>query len=207
MVYTTYLKSIPLFFILSLLLSACSYGAPQIQTEIINGRVYPHPSQTLFAVATVTQTVRPPEGIAKFPNGGVPLVDSISGIVWIGNVETQEMNALPPILPTKQVRLSFSLRVAHWDGDWLTVQASGLQDGLGKINQENYRIKWMDPTATWETISSSDASDQTGNNPRRFEIGTNYAQIKLKFPGDDSWTVCCEVVSETGAIQFKEPDQ
>ena len=61
-----------IFLAISLILSSCSYSAPVIQSRIVN--VLRVPDSRVIAVLVERTTLKQPEGLAAFPDGGKPKI-------------------------------------------------------------------------------------------------------------------------------------
>ena len=117
------LRITSIFIVGVLLLSGCGYGPPATGHRILD--TARKPNQFTSVAIIYAQTSRPPQGLATFPNGGIPkLVRAEFTIVLLNPIlkSVSEIHSQP--VP-KEVRHAFRADVLGWQDDAIFLQLAG----------------------------------------------------------------------------------
>jgi hypothetical protein len=108
---------------MAVLVSSCWYGPAEVHHRIEH--VVRKPGEYISAAFVYTETVKPPRGLATFPNGGVSrLVESEFSIHAIVIDPADSRNLITAPVP-EQVRHAFNAHFVGWEGDFIYLRFTG----------------------------------------------------------------------------------
>ena len=102
-------------------LAGCGYGPPVTRHQVMNAMPQPH--QRHFAAVVLSTTVREPQGLAKWPDGGKPLVQSETARLWLCDPENGTARLMSRIARPNTIRSEYSVWIVGWDstGDYPSI--------------------------------------------------------------------------------------
>ena len=109
--------------ILSLILNGCSYGTPINKSRIIN--VLRVPNSRVIAILVKRTTLKSPEGLAKFPDGGKPKILGIESSIYLFDIDKKELHTLLVFQNLPNQLIGFEPWLKGWHGQDLYFKTTG----------------------------------------------------------------------------------
>lgn len=112
-----------IFLAISLILNSCSYGAPVTDSKIVN--VLRIPDGWVIAILVQRTTLKRPEGIATFPDGGKPKILRIELSIYLFDIDKNQLRTLLVFKNPPDQVIAFDSWLKGWDGEDLYFQTRG----------------------------------------------------------------------------------
>jgi hypothetical protein len=109
--------------IIYLILSGCSYGSPVTASSIVN--VSRIPESRIIAVLVQRTTLRRPEGLAAFPDGGKSKILGAEAAIYLFDIDKKVLRMLCVFRNSSNQLIGFSPWLIGWEGEDLYLQTRG----------------------------------------------------------------------------------
>ena len=101
--------------------AGCGYGPPVTRHQVMNAMPQPH--QRHFATVVLSTTLREPQGLAKWPDGGKPQIQNETARLWFCDPESGTARLMSRISRPASIRSEYSVWIVGWDstGDYPSI--------------------------------------------------------------------------------------